>query len=171
MPPPLHESTYRDGASMADRQMGLLAAEATLEFGRFRVLLRRRQLLADGQPIDLGTRAFDLLAVLLEADGLVVTKDEILHRVWPGRIVGENNLHVQISALRKALGPDRDLIRTDSGRGYRLTVPVRAVAPASVCPETTRQRTRSGHRPARPRNHPPRPHGWFAVSPAGWRRL
>jgi len=51
------------------------AADAMLEFGRFRILLRRRQLVADGVPIALGTRAFDLLLVLLEADGSLVTKE------------------------------------------------------------------------------------------------
>jgi DNA-binding winged helix-turn-helix (wHTH) protein len=96
-------------------------ADAALEFGRFRVLLRRRQLLADGVPVELGTRAFDLLLVLLEADGSLVTKKELLGRVWPGIIVSEENLKVQVSALRKALGPDRDVIGTEVGRGYRFT--------------------------------------------------
>ena len=51
-----------------------VGAEATIEFARFRMLLRRRQLLADGVPIEIGTRAFDLLLVLLESDGALVTK-------------------------------------------------------------------------------------------------
>jgi len=59
-------------------------AEAAIEFGRFRVLLRRRRLLADGVAVELGTRAFDLLLVLLEADGALVTKEKLLNRVWPG---------------------------------------------------------------------------------------
>src|ERR1700730_9211250 len=84
------------------------AADATLEFGRFRTLLRRRQLVADGVPIELGTRAFDLLLALLEADGSLLTKEELTSRVWPGIVVAEENLKVQISALRKALGEDRD---------------------------------------------------------------
>jgi DNA-binding winged helix-turn-helix (wHTH) protein len=96
-------------------------ADAGLEFGRFRVLLRRRQLLADGVPVELGTRAFDLLVVLLEADGLLLSKEELLSRVWPGIVVSEENLKVQVSALRKALGADRDVIRTEFGRGYRFT--------------------------------------------------
>src|SRR5689334_21475569 len=82
--------------------------DATLEFGRFRVLLRERQLVAESGPIELGTRALDLLLVLLEADGSLVTKDELMSRVWPGIVVAEENLKVQISALRKALGQDRD---------------------------------------------------------------
>jgi DNA-binding winged helix-turn-helix (wHTH) protein len=96
-------------------------AEAALEFGRFRMLLRHRQLLADGVPVELGTRAFDLLLVLLEADGSLLLKEELLSRVWPGIVVSEENLKVQISALRKALGVDLDIIRSDFGRGYRFT--------------------------------------------------
>jgi DNA-binding winged helix-turn-helix (wHTH) protein len=100
------------------------AGEA-LEFGRFRVLLRRRQLLADGVQVEIGTRAFDLLLVLLEADGSLVTKEELLSRVWPGIVVTEENIKVHVFALRKALGADRDLIRTEFGRGYRFTGAVR----------------------------------------------
>lgn len=96
-------------------------AGADLEFGRFRVLLRGRQLLADGVPAELGARAFDVLMVLLEADGALVTKAELLSRVWPGVVVVEENIKFHVSALRKALGPDRDLIRTEVGRGYRFT--------------------------------------------------
>ena len=95
-------------------------ADAALEFGRFRVLLRGRRLIADGIPLELGTRAFDLLLVLLEADGALVTKEELLDRVWPGVVVCEQSLKVQISALRQALGADRNLIRTEFGRGYRF---------------------------------------------------
>src|ERR1700736_2116371 len=112
------------------------AAEETLEFGRFRVLLRQRQLLADGVPIELGTRAFDLLLVLLEADGSLVTKEELLSRVWPGIVVADENLKVQISALRKALGEDRDFIRTEFGRGYRFTAAVRSTLAWGVCQPT-----------------------------------
>lgn len=101
-------------------------ANATLEFGRFRLQLRQRQLLADGVPIELGTRAFELLLALLEADGSLVTKEELMSRVWPGIVVAEENLKVQIAALRKALGEDRDFIRTEFGRGYRFIAAVRS---------------------------------------------
>ena len=96
------------------------AAGADLEFGRFRVLLRRRQLLADGVPVELGARAFEILIVLLEADGALVTKEELIGRVWPSVAVSAENLKVHVSALRKALGADRDLIRTEFGHGYRF---------------------------------------------------
>ena len=102
------------------------AAGGTLEFGRFRVLLRQRQLVANGVPVELGTRGFDLLLVLVEADGSLVTKDELFSRVWPGIAVAEENLKVQISALRKALGEDRDFIRTEFGRGYRFVTAVKS---------------------------------------------
>jgi TolB-like protein/DNA-binding winged helix-turn-helix (wHTH) protein/Tfp pilus assembly protein PilF len=107
--------------------MGLTdEAQGAVEFGRYRLLPHRRELRADGLAIELGSRAFDVLMVLIEARGALVTKDEIMARVWPDTVVEENNLVVQISALRKALGEDRDLIRTVSGRGYRFIAEIRS---------------------------------------------
>ena len=120
------------------------SASADLEFGRFRVLLRRRQLLADGVPVELGTRAFDLLLVLLEADGSLVTKEELMSRVWPGIVVSEENIKLQVSVLRKALGADRGVIRTEFGRGYRFTGVLR-MNNAKAAPDClARERLRSG---------------------------
>jgi predicted ATPase/DNA-binding winged helix-turn-helix (wHTH) protein len=99
---------------------------ASVEFGRFRVLLRRRELLADGRPTKLGGRAFDILVALIEAREAFVSKDALMERVWPGRIVEENNLQAHISVLRAALGPDRDVIRTVFGRGYQFIGEIRA---------------------------------------------
>ena len=73
-----------------------------IAFGRFRVLPHRRELLADSQPVELGGRAFDVLTTLIEARGAVVSKETLMERAWPGRIVDENNLPAQITALRKA---------------------------------------------------------------------
>lgn len=95
-------------------------APASVEFGRFRILPHRREVLADGRPIELGGRAFDILMVLVEAIGSVVGKDELISRAWPGRIIEEGNLRTQIRALRTALG-EPDLIRTVAGRGYQFT--------------------------------------------------
>jgi len=95
-------------------------APAGIAFGRFLVLPQRRELLADGRPVKLGGRAFDVLMALIEARGAVVSKNALMARVWPDRIVEENNLQWQISALRAAFGADRDLIRTVSGRGYQF---------------------------------------------------
>jgi len=101
-----------------------------LQFGRFEVLPRRRELRVDGQTVELGTRAFDLLMALVEARGRVLSKDELMAQVWPGRIVEENNLQVQIAALRKALADERELVRTVAGRGYQFTGTVRTGTPA-----------------------------------------
>src|SRR5437667_4349809 len=101
---------------------------AAMEFGRFRVLPHRRELLADSRPIHLGGRAFEVLMALIEASGAVVSKDALIERVWPDQIVEENNLHVQVSALRNAFAAERALIRTASGRGYQFTGMVRAVS-------------------------------------------
>ena len=77
--------------------------------------------MVDGQPAFLGARAFDLLLVLLEHRERVLGKDELLALVWPGVVVEENNLTVQISALRKVLGAAA--ITTVAGRGYRFVQP------------------------------------------------
>jgi DNA-binding winged helix-turn-helix (wHTH) protein len=141
---------YRGDQPMPTRWVGTDASEPTVEFGRFRVLLRRRQLLVDGVPVELGTRAFDVLLTLIEANGLLVTKEELLNRVWSDRIVEEGNLQVQVLALRKALGADRDLIRTEHGRGYRL---IAAVRPIIATPSACLRMTRRGRRRDRKMAH------------------
>ena len=104
---------------------------ANLVFGRFEVLPHRRELLADGKPLRLGGRAFDVLLALIEARGAVVTRDALLARVWPDRAVEQNALLVQISALRAALGADRNLIRTVSRHGYQFAGEI-LVGPAGL---------------------------------------
>jgi TolB-like protein/DNA-binding winged helix-turn-helix (wHTH) protein len=92
-------------------------------FGRYHFDVRRRELVRDGSPVKLGSRALDILAALVSAKGAIVSKDELLARVWPGITVEENNLQVQVSALRKALDPDGDgqsHLVTVPGRGYRI---------------------------------------------------
>lgn len=79
------------------------------------MLPHRRELLADGQQVRLGAGAFDALMALNEARGGVVSKDQLMARVWPDRVVAEKNLQSYIVALRKAFGADRDLIRTVPG--------------------------------------------------------
>ena len=123
----------RDPLQRATNWLSRASGDASIEFGRFRVLLRRRRLLADGVPVELGTRAFDLLLVLVEADGALVTKEELLNRVWQGSVVSEDNLKLQVCALRKALGADRELIRTEFGRGYRFIGISRSNATARAC--------------------------------------
>jgi predicted ATPase/DNA-binding winged helix-turn-helix (wHTH) protein len=107
---------------------------AVFDFGRFRALPHRRELLATGRPVELGGRAFDVLMVLIEASGAVVSKDALMNRVWPDRIVEENSLQAQISVLRRAFAADRDLIRTIAGRGYQFTGVIRTVSATPDAP-------------------------------------
>jgi non-specific serine/threonine protein kinase len=108
--------------------------ESTLmvRFGRFLLDSHRRELLADGVPVPIGSRAFDILVVLVEAAGQLVTKAELLSRVWPGRLVEENNLQFHISSLRKGLAPDREFIKTIAGRGYRFIADITTHDPDAV---------------------------------------
>jgi predicted ATPase/DNA-binding winged helix-turn-helix (wHTH) protein len=107
---------------------------AGIAFGRFLLLPHRRELFADGQPVKLGGRAFDVLMALIEVPGAVVSKDALMARVWPDRVVEENNLQWQISTLRAAFGADRNLIRTVAGRGYQFTGEVRVLPPGQMEP-------------------------------------
>jgi DNA-binding winged helix-turn-helix (wHTH) protein len=104
----------------------------TARFGRFLLDSHRRELLADGVPVPIGGRAIDVLIALVEAGGQIVTKDEIVSRVWPGRFIEDNCLQFQISALRKALAPDRDFIKTIHGRGYCFIADISADAEPEV---------------------------------------
>jgi predicted ATPase/DNA-binding winged helix-turn-helix (wHTH) protein len=82
--------------------------------------LARRELRVLGSPVPVGGRAFEIIEVLVRSAGDLVTKDELMNRIWPGAIVMENTLQVHAAALRKALGPYRRLLKTESRRGYRL---------------------------------------------------
>lgn len=113
---------------------------ANYRFDRFELRPSERALLADGAPVALGSRAFDLLLCLVTHRDRVVPKDEVLAQVWPGLVVEENNLSVQVSALRKVLGAGA--IATVSGRGYRFTLdvsPADTRNPARADAETLRR--------------------------------
>ena len=98
----------------------------------FEIRPAERRLLAQGEPVALGARAFDLLLTLIEHRDRVVGKDELLAHVWPGVVVEDNNLTVQISSLRKVLGPGA--IATVAGRGYRFTLPLQDETVAHAAP-------------------------------------
>jgi adenylate cyclase len=98
-----------------------------LVLGPFRLDCRSRSLSRDGVPVSVGGRALDILVALAAASGATVGKNALLDQVWPGQIVEENNLQVQISALRKTLG--EGWIVTVPGRGYKLVAPLATVAP------------------------------------------
>src|SRR5215472_5104207 len=94
-----------------------------ISFGRFRLDVRRPELRRDGQPVRIYRRPLGILCALAEAKGEIVSKAELVARLWPGRVVKEGNLHVQVSALRKALDEHdggHSLVATVPGRGYRL---------------------------------------------------
>src|SRR4029453_18688916 len=98
------------------------------EFGPFRVDALRRILLREDNQVRLPAKAFEILLVLLEEKGSRVEKDELMQRVWPDAVVEENNLTVNISALRKSLtespGEHRYVV-TVPGRGYQFVADVR----------------------------------------------
>jgi predicted ATPase/DNA-binding winged helix-turn-helix (wHTH) protein len=109
------------------------APPAEVRFGRFELQISERRLLMDGHPVPLQPRALDLLTVLAERPGQLVSRQALLDRVWADRVVEEGNLNVQINALRRRLGSG--VIATVPGYGYRF-VPdkaavVRAVAAAT----------------------------------------
>jgi TolB-like protein len=94
-----------------------------IAFGPFRVDVRSRALYRDGASIPLGARSFDILCILAERRDNLVTKDELMARVWPAAVVEDNTVQVHVSALRKALGEDlggKRYIVTVPGRGYRF---------------------------------------------------
>src|ERR1700704_2321131 len=115
-----------------------------VSFGRFHLDIGQRKLLINGVPAELKSKAFDILAVLASAQGEVVTKDELMAKVWPGLVVEESNIQVHVSALRKALGEARDRpvhLFTVPGRGYRLVGSQRSPAEMSSEPGVADSRT------------------------------
>ncbi|HXC15344.1 MAG TPA: winged helix-turn-helix domain-containing protein [Stellaceae bacterium] len=112
--------------------METLAPAETLLFKRFRLDRSGGRLLKQDEngawcPVTIGSRALDILAALAERQGALVSRDEIMAAAWPGVTVEDNNLAVQIAALRRVLDRDRgddSCIQTIPGRGYRLAVPV-----------------------------------------------
>src|SRR5882757_213171 len=95
----------------------------SVRFGKFVLDLVDRRLTRSGQPVKLSSRALDILCELAAVPGEVVSKDRLMEKVWPGRVVEENAIQVHVSTLRKALEPGSDgnsYVLTVPGRGYRL---------------------------------------------------
>lgn len=103
-----------------------------IRIGAFEVDPTERQLRAGGRPVEIGARAFDLLLVLAEHPGRLVSKATLLERVWPRLVVDENNLPAQIASLRRVLGAGA--IRTVPGFGYRLELAVAGAGPGAAAP-------------------------------------
>jgi DNA-binding winged helix-turn-helix (wHTH) protein len=113
------------GSQTIDRESD--PSELEISFGPFRLLRARRLLLKDNEPVAVSGRAFDLLIALVERPGEIVSKSELIAKVWPQIFVDESNLKVRIAALRRALADgqagDR-YISTIVGRGYCFVAPV-----------------------------------------------
>ena len=102
--------------------------EKTFSFAEFELDTAKRLLLKAGQPLALNPKAFDLLTVLVNKHGQIVSKDELLETVWEGSFVEENNLTVHISALRKIFGEKKNehqFIATIPGKGYKFVAEIR----------------------------------------------
>src|SRR3954468_18361534 len=82
--------------------------------------LAKRELRSMGILVPLGGRAFEIIAELVQAEGELLSRNDLTERVWRGVFVEESALRVHIAAIRKAFGPDRDMLNTTVGRGYRL---------------------------------------------------
>lgn len=124
------------------------------EFGAFRLEVGERRLLCEGRPIPLTTKVFDTLRTLVEHSGRLLTKDELMHSIWPDSVVEENNLNHNISVLRRALGEQatgQRFIETVPRVGYRFVgelkrpassgpglAPAHAAAPVSSLRQTIR---------------------------------
>jgi predicted ATPase/DNA-binding winged helix-turn-helix (wHTH) protein len=121
----------------------MLAAEVpSYRFGGCEVRPVERKLLVDGEPVAVGARAFDVLLALIERRDGVVAKAELFDAVWPGLVVEENNLQVQVSTLRKLLGAPA--IATVPGRGYRFALPLDVATAASPAGASSRAAERAG---------------------------
>jgi DNA-binding winged helix-turn-helix (wHTH) protein len=99
----------------------------SVAFGPFRVFPLQRLLTRKGDPVRIGSRAFEILLALLERPGELVTSDALIARVWPSTFVAQANLAVQIAGLRRALGDGVGQSRyviNSPGRGYRFVAPV-----------------------------------------------
>jgi DNA-binding winged helix-turn-helix (wHTH) protein len=93
--------------------------ERAISFGPFRLLAGQRLLLEGDRPVRIGSRAFDVLAALVQRAGEVVGKDELIACAWPRTFVKDSNLKIQVSALRRALSDGQN------GHRYVVTVPLR----------------------------------------------
>lgn len=115
-----------------------MSLRGTYSFGPFELHATRRRLTRDGHPVNLGSRAFDVLCVLLEAAGDVVPAPTLMAKVWPNTVVDPGSLRVHVSALRKVLGPSASgaYIQNVPLRGYSFVAPVQRLpdveAPASA---------------------------------------
>jgi len=114
-------------SSPATGDVNIAPAGPAISFGPFRLLPDQRLLLEGDRPLRLGSRALEILVALVERAGDLVSKGELMARVWPDTFVEEANLRVQVAALRRALRDGENgnrYITTVAGRGYWFVAPV-----------------------------------------------
>jgi predicted ATPase/DNA-binding winged helix-turn-helix (wHTH) protein len=132
--PPLRSGSFEVDTSTT-------SSERAISFGPFCLLPAQQLLLEDGTPVRLGSRALEILTALVERAGELVSKNELMTRVWPDTFVDENTLRVHIAGLRRALGdgqPGRRYLTNVPGRGYRFVAPVDLSEPgARPAPKST----------------------------------
>jgi predicted ATPase/DNA-binding winged helix-turn-helix (wHTH) protein len=132
----LHRSPEFAGIANLRIENGL-GKERAICFGSFRLLSAQRLLLEDGKPLRLGSRALELLIVLVEQHGELVSKEELMARVWPNTFVAAANLTVHVAALRRTLGDGRDgnrFLINIPGRGYRFVAPIKITEEETLSP-------------------------------------
>jgi len=111
------------------RQRGAHRQELTFRFGPFRLVPSRQLLLLDGRPVKLGGRAFELLQLLVQRRGELVSKNELMAAAWPGTFLHDSNLKVNMWSLRRSLGDTQiepAYIATVARRGYKFIADVQA---------------------------------------------
>jgi predicted ATPase/DNA-binding winged helix-turn-helix (wHTH) protein len=132
-PPPLFEALHSSCQADSNQRMSNSvtrydgAGGRAISFGQFRLYPTQRQLLKVDKPVRIGSRALDILIMLVERPGQLLSKDELMARVWPGTFVEPANLTVHIAALRRVLSDGREGARylvNVHGRGYRFVAPV-----------------------------------------------
>jgi len=112
-----------------------------ITFSNVMVYPRARELRVNGELVEINSCAFEILLMLIEADGRIVLKKELFRRLWPNTCVGDANLRVHMYKLRKALGEDAKVIKTAPNRGYWLTAPLTvSTDPGMVCPPARQDR-------------------------------
>ncbi|MDP3812187.1 MAG: winged helix-turn-helix domain-containing protein [Hydrogenophaga sp.] len=115
-------------------------SQRVVTFGPFALDIRRRALTEHGRPVRIGSRALDLLCVFVERHGEIISRDELVARVWPDTVVEETSLRVHVYALRKVLGDGHQgarYILNVPGRGYSFTAQLGTAAPVAEPPDVS----------------------------------
>lgn len=119
------------------------SSERAISFGPFRLVLERRALFEGDKSLRLGSRALEVLIALIEHAGELVSKDELMARVWPNVTVDESNLKVHVAALRRALGEGHGgnrYLLTVPGRGYQFVAPISSAEDTSAAASPSAKR-------------------------------